>query len=93
MFKTRVAKSLNAPLDVLIVRKLGLPYQPEVAFGAISLMGVKVLNDDFISQIALSESDMAPVCAKESKELERRNSLYRGDRPFPNLEDRIVLVG
>lgn len=74
------------------MRKLGVPYQPEVAFGAISLMGVKVLNEDFIRRIGLSDSEMASVIAKESKELERRNSSYRGNRPFPNLKDRIVLV-
>lgn len=88
----RIAKALNAPLDALIVRKLGIPYQPEVAFGAISIDGVKVLNSDFIHRIRLSDKEMNAVIAKESMELERRNSLYRGNRPFPNLKDRIVLV-
>jgi predicted phosphoribosyltransferase len=87
-----IAKALHSDLDVMIVRKLGIPYSPEVAFGAISLGNVKVLNSSLIREIRLSDADMNTVIKRETAELERRNALYRGGKDFPSLEGKIVLV-
>ena len=76
----------------MIVRKLGIPYAPEVAMGAISLGNVQILNKDLLRQIQISDSEMESVVKKESMELERRNQLYRGGRPFPSLANKIVLI-
>jgi predicted phosphoribosyltransferase len=85
-----VAKALSAPLDVLVVRKLGVPWAPEVAFGAMGPGGVVVHNPEMESR--LSESDVAAVTAKESVELERRERLYRGDRPPLDLAGKIAII-
>lgn len=65
---------------------------PEVAMGAISLGKVKVLNQDLLRQIRISEEEMNQVVRRETAELERRNDKYRGGRPFPSLDDKIVLI-
>src|SRR4030081_2228386 len=67
-----VARALNVPLDVFVVRKLGVPGQEELAMGAIATGGVRVLNDDIVSYLGLSEEVIDRVAAKEKKELERR---------------------
>ncbi len=87
-----VARALGVPLDVLVVRKLGAPGQPELAIGAIASGGVRVLSHDLISQLHVSESRLASEVEKQREELERRERQYRGDRPFPDLEGKTVLV-
>lgn len=87
-----VAKALNAPLDVFLVRKLGVPGQEELAMGAIASGGVRVLNYDIIEALHLSEAVIERVTAKQQQELERRECLYRQDRPFPQLRDRTVIL-
>lgn len=87
-----VAASLKAPLDVLIVRKLGVPRQEELAFGAIASGGAVVLNRDLIQQLRLSEAQLALVQRLEERELERRELLYRGDRPALEVRGRTVIV-
>jgi predicted phosphoribosyltransferase len=86
-----VAKALNAPLDVFIVRKLGIPGHEEYAMGAIASGGVRVMNPD-VAGMRLPESAVEAVAAREQKELERREHLYRGDRPPLDLTDRIVIL-
>jgi predicted phosphoribosyltransferase len=87
-----VAKALAAPLDVLVVRKLGLPSQPELAFGAIGEGGVRVLNDAVLRHVVLSDAEIAEVEANQRTELHRRVERYRGDRaPIP-LTGRLVLI-
>ena len=76
-----MAHALGAPLDVLIVRKLGVPRQPELAFGAIGEGGVKLLNDLVMRYEQVSGDDVAAVEAVERPELERRAALYRNRRP------------
>ncbi|PKM06705.1 MAG: phosphoribosyl transferase [Gammaproteobacteria bacterium HGW-Gammaproteobacteria-4] len=87
-----VAKSLGADFDVLVVRKLGLPYHRELAMGAIVSGGAIDLNQDVIARSGVTEREIEAVMAKESVELERRERLYRGSRPMTPLEGRIVIV-
>lgn len=88
-----VAQALNVPLDVFLVRKLGVPGQEELAMGAIASGGVRVLNDEVVRELHISEEVIEKVAAKEQQELERRERLYRDDRPTPNLQgDTIILV-
>ncbi len=87
-----VARALGAPLDVLVVRKLGCPWQPELGFGAIGEDGVCVLNDDLVRTLRLSSGEIAEVAARERAELDRRVLRYRGDRPPVDLQGRTVIV-
>jgi putative phosphoribosyl transferase len=87
-----VAKALGAPLDVFIVRKLGLPFHEELAMGAIASGGVRVIDEDLVRQFGISEADLDAVIAEEETELERREQQYRGDRPFPNVVGRTVIL-
>jgi predicted phosphoribosyltransferase len=84
-----VARALHVPLDVFLVRKLGLPGQEELAMGAISSGGVRVLNEDVIGLLGIPNEN---VTAKEQRELERRARSYRGDRPAPDVEGRTVIL-
>jgi predicted phosphoribosyltransferase len=87
-----VALALNAPLDIFIVRKLGLPGQAELAIGAIASGGIRVLNEDIIRALAVPEEVVNLVARQELQELERREQLYRGDRPALEVRDRTVIV-
>jgi putative phosphoribosyl transferase len=88
-----VAIALNAPLDTIVVRKLGAPFQPELAIGAIASGDVHVLNETIVRSLALDEASIAEIVARESAELKRREQQYRGDRPYPDLaEYDVVLV-
>lgn len=87
-----VAKRLNAPLDVFIVRKLGVPGFEELAAGAIASGGVRVLNEDVVRAIPHAEEAIEAVTAKETAELERREQLYRAGRTAPELRDRVVIL-
>ncbi|MFC4058214.1 phosphoribosyltransferase family protein [Planomonospora corallina] len=87
-----VARVLGAPLDVIVVRKLGVPSQPELGFGAIGEGGVRVVNDDVVRAAYLTAEDMAEVEERERAELERRARRFRGDRPAVDLRGRTVVV-
>lgn len=87
-----VAKALNAPLDVFVVRKLGVPEQEELAMGAIASGGVRVLNKNIVRSLDISETAINQVVAKEQQELERRERLYRGVHPVPTLHERTVIL-
>jgi predicted phosphoribosyltransferase len=87
-----VARALDAPLDVFLVRKLGAPGHEELAMGAIASGGVRVLNEDVISMLGVSEDQIAAVAAREARELERRDREYRGGKPLPELRGRIVIL-
>lgn len=87
-----VAKALRAPLDVFLVRKLGVPGHEELAMGAIASGGGRVLNEDVVHSLGISERVVAGVEAKEALELKRRERLYRGERPFPALAGRTLIV-
>jgi predicted phosphoribosyltransferase len=87
-----VAQALHAPLDVFVVRKLGVPGQPELAMGAIATGGVRVLNEDVIDALGIPLDVIEAVTAEEQRELARREQLYRGHHPAPNLRGRIVIL-
>ncbi len=87
-----VARALGVPFDVFLVRKLGVPGHEELAFGAIAQGGVQVLNEHLIADLDLPPSVVERVAAREQAELERRDELYRGGRPFPALHDRTVIL-
>jgi putative phosphoribosyl transferase len=87
-----IAQKLHAPLDVFIVRKLGVPWQEELAMGAIASGGVRVLNDDVVKASRISDEQIASVQAKEQKELERREQAYRAGRPAPDVRGRTVIL-
>ena len=87
-----VAEELRAPLDVIVVRKLGVPFQPEYAFGAIGEGGVRVIDDHVTRQTGLTGQEIAAVEARERAELDRRVRQLRGDRPPVPLAGRVVIV-
>jgi putative phosphoribosyl transferase len=87
-----VAHALRAPLDVFVVRKLGLPWHDELAMGAIASGGVRVLDRDLIRIARVSEAQIAQVIEIEQRELERRERRYRGDRPFPDLHGKTAIL-
>ena len=87
-----IAKELGLDLDVLIVRKLGLPEQPEVAMGAISAEGGVYINDQIVRSSSVSLQQMRQVMDSEARELARREDLYRGQNPRPSLAGRTVIV-
>ena len=87
-----VARELGAPLDVLVVRKLGVPSQPELAFGALGEGGIRVLNEQVVRRTGLSAATMAAVEEAESAELRRRLQRYRGDRAPVALAGKSVII-
>jgi putative phosphoribosyl transferase len=87
-----VAAALAAPLDVLLVRKLGVPERPELAFGAIASGGARVLNEEIVLAAGLSDAEIALVAGAEERELRRRELRYRGDRADPVVDGRTVVV-
>src|SRR5687767_8263808 len=78
-----VARALDAPLDVFIVRKLGVPGHEELAMGAVATGGVRVLNQSLLDSLGIPEEVVDAVTAEEGRELERRERAYRGGRPAP----------
>src|SRR5881275_1559370 len=80
-----VATALGAPLDVFLVRKLGVPGHEELAMGAIASGGVRVLNDDVVRTVGISEREIESVAVLEQAELARREREYRGSRPEPEV--------
>jgi putative phosphoribosyl transferase len=87
-----IAQALRVPLDVFVVRKLGVPGHEELALGAIASGGVRVLNRDVIHRLNLSPIDIERVAAVEKKELERRERAYRGHRPVSEIHGRTVIL-
>jgi putative phosphoribosyl transferase len=88
----KVARALKAPLDALIVRKLGVPDQRELAMGAIASGGVRVLNEELLRYYPVPGEVIELVTEREQKELERRERAYRCDRPAPDLRDRTLIL-
>lgn len=88
----RVARGLAAPLDVVVVRKLGVPGQEELAMGAIASGGGVVLNQDVVDECAIDRATIDAVIARERVELSRRERAYRGDRPPLDVRGRTVIV-
>src|ERR1700722_3674528 len=87
-----VASALDLPLDVFVVRKLGIPGYDELAMGAVATAGVRVLNDQFVTRLGIPERVIEAVAAREQQELARRERLYRGGRPPPDVRGRTVIL-
>jgi putative phosphoribosyl transferase len=87
-----VARRLEAPLDVLIVRKLGAPGQEELALGAVASGGAEYLNEELIATLQMPGGMLDRIRERETAEVERRSRRYRGDRPWPELRGRSVIV-
>jgi len=87
-----VAKELKAPLDVFLVRKLGVPGHEELAMGAIASGGVRVLNEDVVRSLSISDEMIARAAAAEQQELERREQMYRADYSKPRIYRRTALL-
>ena len=87
-----VATDLDAPLDVFVVRKLGVPGHEELAMGAIASGGARVLNEDVVAALDIPPSMVEAVARQEQAELERREQLYRGDRGPVAVRERIVIL-
>jgi putative phosphoribosyl transferase len=87
-----IARALRAPLDIVIVRKLGVPGHEELAMGAIASGGVCLLKEDILRIAGFSRQTIEQVITREQHELERRERLYRGNRPAPALRDRTVIL-
>jgi putative phosphoribosyl transferase len=87
-----VAQALGAPLDVFVVRKLGVPGHEELAMGAIASGGIQILNDDVIRAGSVTRAEIAAKVAAETRELHRRERLYRSDRPFPRVSGVTVIL-
>ena len=87
-----VARALGAPLDIFLVRKLGMPGDEEVALGAIAAGGVRVLDRELIEQCGIGPETLARLTEREEREIARRNRLYRGERPAPDAHGRTVIL-
>ncbi|MGI9584895.1 MAG: phosphoribosyltransferase [Acidimicrobiia bacterium] len=87
-----VARILEGQLDVFVVRKLGVPGHQELAMGAIASGGVRVLNDRILTELGIDDADVEGATKSERVELDRRERLYRGDRPAIELTDRAVII-
>jgi putative phosphoribosyl transferase len=87
-----VAHALGAPLDLMLVRKLGVPGHEELAMGAVATGGVRVLNDDVVGALGLHEEAIEAVARRERRELERRDHAYREGRPAPEVAGRTVIL-
>src|SRR6266508_495271 len=87
-----VAQALDAPLDVFLVRKLGLPGHEELAMGALASGGVVVRNSEVVDRLGIPERVIADVAAREQRELDRREQAYRDDRSAPDVRGKIVLL-
>ena len=89
-----VAHALDAPLDLMLVRKIGVPFHPELAMGAVvdGAAPLIVRNEDVIEAARISEADFASVCTRELAEIQRRRRLYVGERPHPQLKGRVAIL-
>ena len=87
-----VAKALNAPLDILLVRKLGVPGNEELAMGAIAAGGIRIVNAEVADSMRIADDVMDKVAAREQRELERREQAYRGNLPPPDVHGKTIIV-
>ena len=87
-----IASALHVALDVIVVRKLGVPEHEELAMGAIATGGVRVLNTEIVEELGISNEVIDQVTMYEQEEMERREHLYRGARPLYDVQDRVILL-
>jgi putative phosphoribosyl transferase len=89
---SKVANTLNLPLDLIVVRKLQIPYNPESGFGAMAPDGGIFLNERLLNQLNLTEDEMDTQIKRTKNIIRKRNQLFRGEKPFPDLKDKIAIV-
>lgn len=89
---SEVAKTLKAPLDVIIARKIGVPSQQELGMGAVAEGGIEILDKKLIKSLRIPKNLINEIIMKERAEIERRKAVYRGDRPMINIENRVVIL-
>jgi putative phosphoribosyl transferase len=89
---SQVAAELGTPLDVFVVRKLGVPSQPELGFGAIATGGVRILDAQIVESLGISDLEIELISSKERQELDRREQVYRGGRPPLDLKGKTVIL-
>ena len=87
-----ISRSLDAPLDIIVARKLGAPGQPEFGIGAVAPGGVRILNERAVQALGIPEDYLDWVSDRETAEVARRLQLFRGDRPYPDLETRTAIL-
>jgi len=87
-----IARALQAPLDIFLSRKLGVPGQEELAFGALATGGVRILDQDLVQELNISEPEIERITGTVRKELERRERVYRGTRPPLQVEGKTVIL-
>src|SRR5438270_3185334 len=87
-----VAQALGAPLDIFLVRKLGVPGREELAMGAIASGGVRVVNDEVVRALGITDEELDAAAAEEEQELRRREEAYRDGRPAPDLSGETVIL-
>jgi putative phosphoribosyl transferase len=87
-----VAERLGAPLDIIVVRKLGCPWRPELGIGALAEGGIRVINEVLVRELDMTQEQLEEVTAREEVELTRRVRRYRGDRPPIDVTDRSVII-
>jgi putative phosphoribosyl transferase len=87
-----VSRFLGAPLEVIVARKLGAPGQPEFGIGAVAPGGVRILNERAVRALRIPEDYLEQVSIRESEEVDRRLRLFRGDRPYPELQTRTAIL-
>ena len=87
-----ISRSLRAPLDVFVSRKLGAPDQPEFGIGAVAAGGVRVLNEDVVRRLGISDDYVERITAQEIAEVSRRLRYFRGDRPEPEVAGRTAIL-
>ncbi len=88
----KVAKFLKAPFDVIVARKLHIPWSPEAGFGALAPDGTMILNEEIVIDLGIDEKVIQEVKEEVLKEIKRREKIYRGDKPFPKIENKIVII-
>ncbi|HAC62512.1 MAG TPA: phosphoribosyl transferase [Cyanothece sp. UBA12306] len=87
-----IAKKLNLPLDICLVRKLGVPKRKELAMGAIASGGVRLINQEVVDWLKISPEIIEEVAAEEQRELERRDRAYRGNKPLPLIKNQTIIL-
>src|SRR5919206_4579237 len=87
-----ISRALDAPLEVIVARKLGAPGQPEFGIGAVAPGGVRILNERVVRALSIPEDYLEEVSIRESEEVERRLRLFRGDRRYPDLEQHTAIL-
>jgi putative phosphoribosyl transferase len=89
---SEIADALKLPMDLIIVRKIQIPYNPEAGFGAMGPEGEVIFNEGLLSQLRLTEGEIKTQVQKTKDILKKRNRLFRGEKPFPPLKDKIVII-